>query len=80
MDNQIRNQCAERRTKNHKVVVIPAEYGDYENEACLKVTHNGFQWQHLCLSETEAKEVINQLSKFFKFGVRLTDDQADSII
>ena len=69
MDDLIRKQCADLRTKNHAVVVIPAEYGDYEKEACLKVTHNGFQWHGVCLSEEEAKKVITELSKFFNLGV-----------
>lgn len=69
MDDLIRKECAERRTKNHNVRIAPAKYGDYDKEACLQVTHNGFQWDSICLSETEAKKVINELSTFFNLGI-----------
>ena len=31
MDDLIRKECAERRTKNHNVRIEPARYGDKES-------------------------------------------------
>lgn len=69
MYDNSREEMAMYRTANHKVTTEPSMHGDYPNECLLKVTHNGYQWQSVSLSEQEAKEVINELSKYFGFGI-----------
>jgi len=62
-------EMAQYRTDHHKVTTGKARHGDYPNECLLQVSHNGYQWQSVSLSEQEAKEVINELSNFFHFGI-----------
>lgn len=65
MDKDWRVDAKKRREKNAVVEVIPANDGDYEDEATLRVSHNGFQFTSVDLSKAEAERVILALTKHF---------------
>lgn len=67
MDEKVLEKRRLLREKNFDVKVINDRCGYYENEVHLRVTHNGFQWQGINLSEQEARKVIDALSKHFNF-------------
>jgi siroheme synthase len=58
------------REKHGFVTVSHDKRGDYENEANLKVSHNGSQSIVISLSEKEAKEVIRLLTEHFKLETK----------
>ena len=65
MDKDWRIEARSRREKNAVVEVIPANDGDYDDEATLLISHNGRQFTSVDVSKMEAEKVIASLKAHF---------------
>lgn len=70
VDRTLLDACIKLREEHGTIKVFKARFGDYENEAVLEVSHNGYQSTSVALSETEAKKAIQLLSDFYGFDVK----------
>jgi hypothetical protein len=60
-----RTEARARREKNAVIEVKPANDGDYEDEAVLRISHNGYQFTSVDVSRLEAEKVIASLKAHF---------------
>ncbi|MCK9576581.1 MAG: hypothetical protein M0R51_11715 [Clostridia bacterium] len=65
IDEDLKKQMIELREKNTVIKLVPTEYGDYDNETTLMVTHNGHQFQAIDISQKEAEKIVSLLKEHF---------------
>lgn len=65
VDKDWRIEARARREKKAVIEVIPANDGDYEDEATLRISHNGYQFTNIDVSKKEAEKVIASLKAHF---------------
>jgi len=65
VDKEWRKDARARREKNAIIEVIPANDGDYDDEATLRISHNGYQFTVVDVSKLEAEKVISSLKAHF---------------
>lgn len=51
-----------------KVIVRTSRDSEKDRTIVLEVTHNGRQWSGICLSPSEAEEIINALRDYLNSG------------
>jgi hypothetical protein len=65
IDKDLQKQMIERREKNAVIKLVPTDCGYYDNEVTLMVSHNGYQFQSIDISQIEAEKIVSLLKEHF---------------